>query len=92
MRKILRPKQQCEKLGVSPATLHRLGKQSDFPCVVSVGPNSSGRFDDELDLWLESRKGIEVRPCVPLKIKRGRKLRHAEGVTHEQITDEIYSD
>lgn len=71
MRKILRPKQQCEKLGCSLATLHRRGKDPDFPQAIKTGPNSTGRFDDELDAYLESLKGRVISPVAP-GAKRGR--------------------
>jgi predicted DNA-binding transcriptional regulator AlpA len=74
MRKILRPKQQCEKLGCSLATLHRWGQFPDFPQAIKTGPNSTGRFDDELDAYLESLKGQAISPVAPGS-RHGRKPR-----------------
>jgi len=71
MRIVLRPKKQCEKLGYSLATLHRRGKDPDFPKAIKLGPNSTGRFEDELDAYLEMLKGQAIAPVAP-GVKRGR--------------------
>ncbi len=73
MTKVLRPKQQCEMLGISRATLHRLGKDPAFPKSINLGDKSVGREESELLAWLESRKGITRPPVVAPEIKRGRR-------------------
>ena len=56
-RKILRRLAVCEKVGLSPVTVWRKAKDldDDFPVAVSLSPNATGWFEDELDAWLESR-------------------------------------
>lgn len=73
MTKVLRPKQQCEMLGISRATLHRLGKDPTFPKSISLGLKIVGRDESELHAWLESRKGNSRNPVVAPEVKRGRR-------------------
>jgi len=81
MKIVLRIADQCKKLGISQSTLYRLGKQPDFPKCILIGENSSGRIDDELDEWLESRKGLVIEPVIPATVKRGRPRKtHAKSV------------
>ena len=56
-RKILRRLAVCEKVGLSPVTVWRKANdpKDDFPVAVSLSPNATGWFEDELDAWLESR-------------------------------------
>lgn len=56
-RKILRRLATSEKVGLAPVTIWRKANDpdDDFPVAVSLSPNATGWFEDELDAWLESR-------------------------------------
>ena len=56
-RKVLRRLAVSEKVGLSPVQVWRKANDpdDDFPEARILGPNSTGWFEDELDVWLESR-------------------------------------
>ena len=74
-RKILRRLAVCEKVGLSPVQVWRKANdpEDDFPAAVSLGPNATGWFEDELDDWLESRpRGCgQQKPHLAPHYKRG---------------------
>jgi prophage regulatory protein len=59
---ILRRKQVQDRTGLSTATLYRRMAASEFPLSVSLGGNSVGWYDSEVNAWIEerskSRKGV----------------------------------
>ena len=57
---ILRPKAAAEKCGVTPITIHRWTcdpsyAHMGFPQKISLGENSVGYVEAEVDAWLEAR-------------------------------------
>jgi predicted DNA-binding transcriptional regulator AlpA len=59
-RKILRTKTTADKCGVVPITITRWATDPkyahmNFPKPISMGENSKGFFEDEVDDWLEAR-------------------------------------
>ena len=56
-RKILRHKAAQKKIGVGNTHYHGvLQKDPTFPRDVVLGKRARGKFEDELDEWLESRR------------------------------------
>lgn len=57
--RILRWRQVADMLGLSIATLRRLAKDPDsgFPQPIPIGAQAVGIDLDELEAWIESRKG-----------------------------------
>ncbi len=54
-RKILRPKEVRELIGKSRVQIWRDIRAGRFPAPISLGPNSTGFFEDEILAWLASR-------------------------------------
>ncbi len=57
---ILRPKATAVKCGVTPITIHRWSSEKkyahkNFPKPISLGENSVGYVEAEIDAWLEAR-------------------------------------
>ena len=50
--RILRLPAVLAKVGVSRWTINRLEEQANFPRRVSIGPNSVGWYEHEVDDWL----------------------------------------
>ncbi len=65
-RKVLRPKQVQELIGKSRVQIWRDVRAGRFPAPLSLGPNSTGFFEDEILAWLASRPrrtyGAEATP------------------------------
>ena len=60
-RKILRAKRVMERSGYSRVQVWRKSRDpdDDFPAPVQLSPNGAiGWFDDEIDVWLESRPRV----------------------------------
>lgn len=58
---LLRPKQVCHKLGISPATLWRwVNKNPSFPKPFKIGANSTAFDSAELATWVQDRKNGRV--------------------------------
>lgn len=55
LRKILRPKQVQALIGKSRVQIWRDVRAGRFPAPISLGPNSTGFYEDEILAWLESR-------------------------------------
>jgi prophage regulatory protein len=59
---ILRNPDVCRKLGISPTTLWRWGRDKNFPSPIQLGPNTVGWIEAEIDNWLagkaQSRGGV----------------------------------
>jgi prophage regulatory protein len=53
--RILRQRQVCEKVGLSPMTIWRRQKSGTFPRRVQLGPNSVGWPEDEIEAWCAER-------------------------------------
>lgn len=53
--RILRQRQVCEKVGLSPMTIWRRQKAGTFPRRVQLGPNSVGWPEDEIEAWCAAR-------------------------------------
>ena len=62
--RILSDKQVQEKTGLSPSTQWRLTQAGKFPKKVRLSERRSGRFEHEVDRWMESRprEGAERPP------------------------------
>ena len=59
---IIRPKATAEKCGVTVITVHRWSTDPQyfhmgFPKKVSLGANSVGFIEDEVDEWIATRAG-----------------------------------
>jgi len=55
MLEIVRKREVCEMLGVSPATLWRWTRRQDFPAPVKLGPNTVGWLVSEINDWVVAR-------------------------------------
>jgi len=67
---VLRPKAQIAKLGVG-RTLYYVLKKTDptFPKDVILGERAVGKFEHELDAWLESRREGRTIPASATALK-----------------------
>ena len=54
-RKIIKAKPVAQRVGKSRVQIWRDVRAGKFPSPVSLGPNSIGWFEDEIDLWLAAR-------------------------------------
>ena len=54
-RKIIRPKELSKQIKKSRVQIWRDVRANKFPAPVSLGPNSIGFYEDEIEHWLESR-------------------------------------
>ncbi len=61
-RKILRPKQVQELIGKSRVQIWRDVRAGRFPAPISLGPNSTGFYEDEILAWLASRARVSYAP------------------------------
>ena len=52
---VLRNREVCEMLGVSPATLWRWTRHKNFPAPIQLGPNSVGWIEAEINDWIAAR-------------------------------------
>ena len=56
-KKVLRPKDAREKLGIGNTKFYELKKgDPTFPKPLMLGEHARGYFDHELDDWLESKR------------------------------------
>jgi predicted DNA-binding transcriptional regulator AlpA len=53
-RKILRPKEVAQMLGVSIVTLNRYALRPDFPRKIKLSPRHTGYYQDELITYLDT--------------------------------------
>lgn len=53
--KVLRKRQLCELLGISPATLDRLRVRGDFPRPIILSVQSIAWTIESIDTWLSTR-------------------------------------
>ncbi len=69
-RRILRPKEVRERTGYGRTMLWIKGRDPHdaFPTPVQLGPNSIAFYQDEIDLWLETRPRV---PCRDGTVKAG---------------------
>lgn len=79
-RRLLRPKSQCELLGISMPTLYRMAKEPDFPQAVAIGALAQGRFEDELLEYLERRRITAPRTAGIVERSQRKKERMVQGV------------
>lgn len=56
MEKLLRPKNLCDKLGVSIPTLYRLMKKPEFPDKIRISSQAIGFRESEIDEWLNNQR------------------------------------
>ncbi|NWG52876.1 MAG: AlpA family phage regulatory protein [Hydrogenophilaceae bacterium] len=61
MSKILRNRDVCEHLGISPATLWRWVRAEHFPAPVKLGPNTVGWPSATVEEWLTNRAKGDAR-------------------------------
>jgi predicted DNA-binding transcriptional regulator AlpA len=54
--RMIRPHDCAKKIGVSRTTLHRWKNQPGFPVPFRLGRNTVAFDEDEVDLWLASRR------------------------------------
>ena len=54
-RKVLRKRQLCEILGISPATLDRLRARGDFPRPIILSVQSIAWTVESIEEWLSTR-------------------------------------
>lgn len=52
---VLRKRQVCQLLGISPATLDRRRVEGDFPPPIKLGEQAVGWRISSIHAWLESR-------------------------------------
>ena len=58
-RRVLRPRKIQEKLGIGKTTYYDLNKNDPtFPKDVLLGKRARGKFEDEVDSWLESKQVV----------------------------------
>jgi prophage regulatory protein len=59
---IIRPKELCEKLHMSPNTIDRLIKENNFPRKIQLGSRAVGWRVSEINKWLDERtlEGYEI--------------------------------
>ena len=69
-RRILRPKEVRGRTGYGRTMLWLKSRDPDdaFPSPVQLGVNSIGFYEDEIDLWLETRPRV---PCRDGSVKAG---------------------
>lgn len=77
MGRSLRHKELFIKLGCSSATGYRIMKDPSFPQSIKISASIRVHDEDEVDAWLQSRKGLPVTPAVAPEVKRGRKKKEA---------------
>ena len=53
--KVLRKRQVVERVGYSAMHIYRLEKQGLFPKRLTLGPNSVGWLESEIDAWIKAR-------------------------------------
>jgi prophage regulatory protein len=53
--KFIRRSEVCERTGLSYPTIWRRERAGTFPARRSLGPNSVGWLEHEVDKWIESR-------------------------------------
>lgn len=61
MRRILREPEEKKKTGLSRSTRGRLEKKGLYPKRVKISPNGVGRFEDEIDEYLNSRPRVNEK-------------------------------
>jgi prophage regulatory protein len=61
--KFLRRDEVCERTGLSYPTIWRRERAGAFPARRSLGPNSVGWLEHEIDKWIDSRtkRSIEAQ-------------------------------
>ena len=77
-RRIQRPKVVMARTGLGRTSLWSKSRDPDdpFPAPVQIGPNSIAFYEDEIDLWLETRPRV---PCRDGKIKAGLEANDGHG-------------
>ncbi len=62
-RRIQRPKVVMARTGLGRTSLWSKSRDPDdpFPAPVQIGPNSIAFYEDEIDLWLETRPRVKCR-------------------------------
>ena len=53
--RIIRKPEVADKVGLSPVHFCRLERQGSFPSRISLGPNSVGWLEDEIEAWIDER-------------------------------------
>jgi predicted DNA-binding transcriptional regulator AlpA len=66
--RLLRPSDVTKMLNLSDATLWRLCKTPGFPKKYRLSGNAVGFREDEIQAWLEARRGVDAHG----QLKRGR--------------------
>lgn len=57
IRRALRRKDVIQKTGLSRTTIHNLEKRGNFPAHFLLTPRCAAWFEDEIDSWLNDRRG-----------------------------------
>ena len=55
-KRIIRPDELVDWLGISRTTVWRLQRKGEFPPPRQLSPNAVGWLESEVDEWLESRR------------------------------------
>ena len=63
--KFLRRPEVCKRTGLSYPTIWRQERAGAFPARRSLGPNSVGWLEHEIDMWIESRVRRPVKAEKP---------------------------
>ena len=61
MNKLLRCREVCELLGISPSTLWRWGRSKHFPTAIKLGPNTVAWSEAEISDWLLKQRKAKER-------------------------------
>ena len=78
---LIRKKQLCQELGVSPATAFRMVQDGRLPQPRKLGENSIAWLRSEIENFVNNLPVVNVDNVVPVApgSKRGRKPSKAEG-------------
>jgi prophage regulatory protein len=76
--RILRQRQVCEKVGLSPMTIWRRQKDGTFPRRLHLGPNTVGWVEEEIEAWCAERAAERDRRALSETPVRGGALAGAD--------------
>jgi predicted DNA-binding transcriptional regulator AlpA len=66
MKKILKTKAIAERMNCSERTVYRLWSIGEGPPKLEITPRNVGSFEDDLEVWLESRRVPQaIEPLTP---------------------------
>lgn len=68
---IIRKPEVRRRTGYSDSQIWRLEQFGEFPARVKLGPMAVGWYEDEVDLWVETRERVKCKPPPLPKRRRG---------------------